>query len=58
MENFGISYSPVLCLIEEESLMLMSSLSVKRSHVWMGWGKRIFRAGQGAEKDRKIGPLI
>jgi hypothetical protein len=28
-----------LCPIEEESCMLISSLSVKHSHVWMGGEK-------------------
>jgi hypothetical protein len=29
-----------LSQIEEESSMLMSLLSVKHSHVWMGWEKK------------------
>ncbi len=29
-----------ICLIDEESCMLISSLLVKHSPVWMGWGKR------------------
>ncbi len=47
-----------MCPTEEESGMLMSSLSVKRSHVWMLGKKGMFGARQGTEQGSKMGQLI
>jgi hypothetical protein len=39
----------LLCPIEEESSMLMLSMSVKHSLVWIGWEKGMFVVRQRTE---------